>query len=362
MIDRRRLLLTLAALAAAPARVLAETRVDGRVLPEDRNKILRNVPDTPTEEIPNFRRYMREIVMVLGDAAHKRNLQLLVRNGPELLIKERLENDWEALREPTAPHINPGQTFPNYLAAIDGMVIDGLFYGHETYGVMTDKPAAAPFWEAAGALLQAKKSVFSIEYAKEPKVVDDLRKHAADAKIVSYLDQDGNMALANIPKTRPDHENPAHVTKLADARNWLPLFNADSFPDRQSLIDRLTTVGADLLVIDPFWRKEALTKADVKALKTKPFGSTRLVYARLPVGIASTKRWYWQNDWKAGLPPFLRQPIQDDPTGWLTEYWNDDWKSLLGKYFTGLADLGFDGFLLDSVDAYILFEEEYPIN
>lgn len=363
MMNRRRFLAAAGLLPFAPALgFAADVKASGRIIPGDRSKVLSSAADTPIEQIPNFRRYMREMITELGRTAHKRNLQVLVRNAPELLIKEMIEGYWEEQHEPGQPHLASGDVFTDYLDAIDGMIIDGLYWGNDRYGIATEHGAATPYRQAADVLKKAKRPVFSIEYAKDPKVVADIHKSATADKLISYVDQDGDMALASIPTERPWDENPAHVTMVSTARNWLPIFDGSKFPTRQAMIDALSHTSYDILAIDPFWRGEGFTFADVASLKTKPFGSRRMVLGRLPVGLASPKRWYWKKEWQGGPPAFLKQPMPENPNFWLVDYWSDDWKAIIGKYFTNMAAIGVDGFLIDAADAYLALEDMYPID
>lgn len=363
MINRRRFLVSAAGALLGSAPVLAaEIKQTGRLIPDDRSKILSKAEDTPVEQIPNFRRHMRELIVELGRAAHKRGLQVLVRNAPELLVKEQIEGYWEEQREPGQEHLPSGEVFADYLDAIDGMVIDGLYWGNDRYGVATEHGAATPLRQAAEVLKKAGRGVFSIEYVKDAKAVEEVRKNAAADKLVPYVDRDGDMSLATLPAERPWAENPAHVLKAATARNWLPMFDGAKFPNRQAWVDALGHSSYDLLAIDPFWKNEGFTFADIAALKTKPFGSRRLVLARLPVGLATPGRWYWKKDWQAGQPAFLKQPMPQNPAFWMVEYWSAEWKAMLGKYFTNLTAIGVDGFLIDAADAYLAFEDMYPID
>jgi len=42
----------------------------------------------------------------------------------------------------------------------------------------------------------------------------------------------------------------------------------------------------------------------------------------------------------------------------LVNYWLPEWKKILGDYFVGLMDLGFDGVLIDGLNAADRFEYE----
>ncbi|OIR02334.1 hypothetical protein GALL_154910 [mine drainage metagenome] len=358
------MMLGCAALLAAvrPGRAAAEQLVGGRVIPDPPSQILRDVPDTPIEKIPNFRRLMRGVVRELGDVAHKRGLQVLVRNAPEMLVKDRLEALWEEKREPGQPHTPQGSLFEDYLAAVDGVMIDGLICGYGGFGQPTPNDQSARFWELAGQMKKAGKSVFTVDYSKDKAMAALVRKRARQAGFVPYLDTGGDETLKQVPSGRAWDERSEHIDHVSEARNWLPCFGGEAFHSRQAWIDRLAATNYDVLVLDPFRNGEALSKADIDALKVKVMGTRRLVLAVLPVGIANADRWYWKPDWRAGNPSYLLGPLEEDPKAWLTTYWAGEWEKLLGTYFNGLADLGVDGFLLDSVDAYTLFEDRYPID
>jgi len=360
MMKRREFLAGLGALTlASPA--FAETKVNGHVIVEDKNKILRNVPDTPVDRIPNYRRYMRQMVQELGNAAHARDMEVLVRDAPELLTMERLEVDWYKIREPSAEHPAEGEQYVDYLNAIDGLIIDGLYVGHDAYGVPTDKPTAAPLHEAAEILRKTERQVFSIEYTQDDKLAAEITKKLEAAGITPFIDREGDLSLSSLPKGRPPHENPRHVTEMSEVKNWLPMMHADSFEDRDAWVEAMKHSSYDLLLLDPFCKGKPLTKAHVEALHYKSFGSRRLVFARLPVGLAFANRWYWKPEWKKAPPNYMRPADPADPNTWIVEYWNPDWKATLAQYFDGLVAQGYDGLLLDNVDAYILYEEEYPI-
>lgn len=365
MINRRSFLASGLAVGAMTVPGLAsafDLVATGRIVPGDRDKVLSDAADTPIDKIPNFRRQMRDIVAELGQTAHKRGLQVLLRNAPELLIKDRAESAWEYRREPNQEHLANGQVFADLLDAIDGMMVDGLYWGNAQYGTATPRAAAAPYRQAAEALRQSGRKTFTVEYLKDPAAAEEVRKSAAADKLVSYVDAEGDMTLSSVPAARPWDENADHKGRLAGARNWLPLLDGSRFADIQAMVDALVHTNHDLLVVDPFCRGQGFTFADIATLKAKPFGSRRLVLARLPVGLASKRRWYWQTEWQAGNPAFLKQPMAKDPDFWMVEYWSDDWKAILSKYFINLAAIGVDGFLIDAADAYLAFEEMYPID
>jgi len=366
MMDRRSFALGLGALGLGLSLPCGATQAGSRQKFEAMRKN-RNIPFTPFEQIPNHRQLMRDIVQVLSGYAKARNphFGILARNAPELLVKDRREWDLETgqdIEGAAAEKYSPvGSIISPYQQAIDAMLIDGLFCGMNEIDHPTEQADAKPFLDALVALRKENRRVLSIEYAKDKQQVSAALKKAEQAKVLAYLDQDGNKLLGHIPGSRPPAENAQHVTGLDGVRNFLPMLQATSFANRAEWISALAETNYDLLLVDPFWRDEGLTFADVKALKQKRLGSDRLVFARLSLGRALTNRFYWKKEWTVGSPAWLVEvaPEQSDPI--IVRYWDNDWKAILGKFMQGLIDLGFGGVLLDDLDTYLYFEAMMPI-
>jgi endo-alpha-1,4-polygalactosaminidase (GH114 family) len=364
MIDRRSFTLALGAtLLSWPAQ--ADTVPLWR---KKRKKPLKDIPYIPIEQIPNHRQLMRDIVIELSSYGKKRKpgFIVVVRNGPELLVKEQRERDLELGQDPkgvtAGKYPAVGTVIQPYLDAIDGMLIDGAFYGQEAYGAPTDPDIAHPLLEAADKLRKAHRRVLSIEYCTDAKLVASIEKDAAKAGLLAYVDRDGDKRLGRIPPGYPPNENAAHVTDLHGVHNFLPLLNTQRFDNRGNWITALTETNYDLLAVDVFWHgTDAMTANDVETLKTKRLGTRRLVLADLPVGRARNPSFYWQPDWSTGKPPWLAMRDPQDASQTIVEFWSDEWKVIIGKYMQGLVDLGFDGVLLDYVDTYLPFEDLTPL-
>ncbi len=150
--------------------------------------------------------------------------------------------------------------------------------------------------------------------------------------------------------------------RLSTVRNWM--FQLQEL-DEDGAIQTLAATEYDMLVIEAGynfsdWAYD--TRHIIDQLKVKPNGNPRLLLAYVDIGQAEDYRDYWQEDWvaptthKRGIPEFL---ITIDPDGWSgnfpVAYWDDDWQSLwLGSdgIVADLARFGFDGVLLDWVEAY----------
>ncbi len=372
MIGRRRFALglgaaTLTSLVVAPT-AWAEMRFSGMVRPDKDAGKLRDVPYTPPEKIPNHRQYMRDIVIGLATYGRQRkpDFIILLRNAPELLIKEKREADWEEARDPdgsAAGKYTPvGSVIRPCLEALDGILIDGLFCGRDRVDQPTDEAMTHYMMNAVRLMEQEGRRALTIEYCDDAKLRGKVAADVRRAMTLSYLDQDRDKRLSRIPRHRPPQENAQHVTDMALAKNFLPMLHSESFGSRGDWVSALQATNYDILLLDPFWRgTEPLTFADVRSLKYKELGARRLVLATLPVGCAADTRYYWKPDWTVGNPSWL---VAHDPSAsgeMIVRYWDPAWKALIGKYMQGLVDLGFDGVLLDSADAYLYFEDLMPL-
>jgi len=125
----------------------------------------------------------------------------------------------------------------------------------------------------------------------------------------------------------------------------------------------------DMLVID--YSKDgtqagALTKEEIRDLKTKPDGSRRVLLAYLSVGEAEEWRFYWNKDWvdKQGLTGLAPSWIAQQNVGWDSynvKYWDPGWKEIVfsgpNSFLKLIKDQGFDGVYLAGVNSYIEQQE-----
>jgi endo-alpha-1,4-polygalactosaminidase (GH114 family) len=367
MIGRRSFSLGVASLLAA-TRASAAVMVGDKELPDPDapKKSRRDIPFTPLEQIPNHRQLMRDIVIALSDYAKKRNPKFLIlaRNAPELLVKETREWKWETMRDPDGidKYAKVGSINRPYLKAIDGMVIDGTWYGAADYGKPTST-AKSKYLQAIGEVVRREgRRLLTIDYCADERIDTTIEAVAARAGALDYIDRDGDKMLGRIPGRLPRHENPDLVANLARAKNFLPMLRSDTFATRTDWVNALAATNYDMLMIDTFWREaESVTFDQVRQLRYKRLGSDRLVFGVLPLGLARDTRFYWKPDWKLGAPPFLAAPDPADPAQMVVNFWDEKWKEIIGKYMQGIVDLGVDGVLLDQVDAYLYFEDLMPL-
>lgn len=302
--------------------------------------------------IPNFRDGLRETVQTLSDYAkgRSRSFIVVVRQGLGLLIHSTWEAKLAALvtegeeqtRLPAA-----GTLKRRFVQSIDGVFLDGQF-------------CAKPVTASPGYLdLIAQSAIVGIvvDHCGDAKAARDAYSQARKAGLLPHVDT-GSGPLARIPGGAPFGENSDNITSLAQARNVLVVDGNDAYATKQDWLLALRATNHDVLVIDPFHRdREPLTNAEVGDLKTKKLGSRRLVLARLHVAEAADTRWYWKRDWKPGDPPWLGDEDPARPGVHAVQYWHPGWRALIGQAFTGIMQLGFDGVVLEGMEAYQPLED-----
>lgn len=322
--------------------------------------LMEQPPPVPLEAIPNHRQMMRDIVQELSRYARERDPGFLIvaRGGLDLLHKGAREARWARLKDVALYPGSVGTPMRPYLTAIDGLVIDGLYCGRRAFDRPTD-PADRKALLHFGAMVRAAAgSVLAIDHCR-PATSREAAADAGGPPVAVFANADPDGALDAIPARRPRQENPAPVGHLDQARNLLPVLRADR--NRDDWLLALQDSNHDVLIVDAFPGGRALTAAEVESLKFKRLGARRLVLAAVPVARAEDDMPYWQAGWQPGRPDWLGAPLPGRPGATRPLYWRAEWKEILGRHFKAAMDLGFDGVMLDALDAYRAFEAEMPL-
>ena len=132
-------------------------------------------------------------------------------------------------------------------------------------------------------------------------------------------------------------------------------------------VEVLANSHLDLIVLDPSLNdsiRRFISPAEMAALKRKPDGSRRLVIGYLCLGEADLKRWYWPPQWRARPPAWVGPDNVNWPGSRVVRYWDRQWQDLIvtgqRSILSTIIDMGFDGALLDRVDAYDDWHRQYP--
>ena len=331
-----------------------------------------SLPALANEKVPdNFRQIMRDAIIEISAYAHDRNprFMVLARNGLELATKSKWETMREEIMDPIGVNedkrVPTGYLMRPYVRALDGIVQDGLFCGGEAFDKPTSDASKKHLLQMSGQVAALGKVILAIDYCKDPKLVSAAYKEAAQHKYLLMMDQSGKRLLDNLaPAQHPYNENPDHISSLVGAKNFLAFLNSRKLGNKGQFLVAMTKLNHDIVIIDPLHTSgiEPLTAKEVYQLKFKRLGSQRKVIAALSMAKADTFRPYWQRNWEMGNPDWLAAPSPNDQDRYVTKYWVNDWKAIVGQYVKWIVDIGFDGIMLDDVEAFQYFEAMYPLD
>jgi cysteinyl-tRNA synthetase len=299
------------------------------------------------EDEVHYRSEMRKLVEELSAYAHASDSTFIVvpQNGHEMATKDG-EPDGELVEE--------------YLAAIDGVGREDLFYGYDGMDVPTPVGEREPMLAFMDRFETAGVEVLVTDYCTERSLVYESIQANVDRGYIAFVAD--SLELDRIPSypAEPYHVNADNVTTLAEAQNFLYLINPEAFEEREDLVAALRATNFDVLIIDAFFNGSILNNTEVASLKVKANGGTRLVISYMSVGEAEDYRYYWNVGWDHNRPSWMAGENPDWDGNYKVRYWKSEWKAVLfgspDAYLDRVIDAGFDGVYLDLVDAYEYFE------
>lgn len=311
----------------------------------------------------DYREEMRQFVIGIAARARVADSTFIVipQNGNELITV-----DGEA----------EGALASDYVAAIDGVGREDLFYGYDDDNRATpaeDREYMLGFLDRAEA---AGVEAIVTDYCTTPSRVDDsYQRNEAHGYISFAADRD----LANIPTypAAPWNAHSGEVTNLAEARNFLYVLDPWGFASRQAYLEALGGSDHDMLIVDAYAPDAAgedatiLSPAELASLREKSGGGARLVVAYMSIGEAEDYRPYWDESWERDEPEWLAGENRDWRGNYKVRYWMDSWQSVIlgdggaaartqppdpDSYLGLILAAGFDGVYLDIIDAFEYFE------
>lgn len=311
---------------------------------------LDDVPNfVPESTVTNYRLEMRELVQDLSRYAKGRDRDFIIvpQNGVELV---------------TGSGRITGTVETEYLAALDGIAQQGVFFGLET----ADQPTPTTESDRLRALLdiardQGGATVFVTDFASSQRNIDDSILLNEEAGYLGFAAP--QVELDTIPDYPPDipNSNRADIEDLNFARNFLHLTNPQLFSTAEELVDAIAETDYDVVILDFFFNGEAFTDEQIRQLRFKANGGRRLLLAYLSVGQAESDRFYWQSFWPGNPPNWLLDEVSGSPGNYHVRYWLQPWRDILfgesGDYMDRIIDADFDGVYLDHIDEFEYFEE-----
>ena len=286
---------------------------------------------------------MRALVVELAEYVKTQTPGLLViaQNGDELL---------------TAGDTGAASLASDYVAAIDGLGREDLFYGYSNDNEPT--PVEATNWMLAY-LDRAEElgiEVLVTDYCWDQALMDESYSSNAARGFVSFAAP--NRMLDAIPEypIGPFNAHAGDVSSLSEVRNFLYLINPWQFESKSAFVDALAATNYDALIVDLEYEDDPLLSEDVDTLKVKANGGTRLVLCYVSIGEAEDYRGYWNPTWTTTPPEWLLEENPDWPGNYPVQYWHPDWREIVFEMMDAVMAAGFDGVYLDRVDVYEEFE------
>jgi cysteinyl-tRNA synthetase len=141
-------------------------------------------------------------------------------------------------------------------------------------------------------------------------------------------------------------------------RDWLAV-NDYIIQLQRPRADRLGRTAYDLVISDISLAGNS--PEQIAALRHSE-GEPKLVVAYMSIGQAAKFQYYWQPEWGDGnRPDWIDAPDGVWAGDFWVHYWETAWQEIIltgnDAYIDRIIDMGFDGVLLDRVDAATYYEE-----
>ncbi len=295
----------------------------------------------------DYKQLMRDFVQNISSYAksYDSNFIIIPQNGGEILTKDGSAD---------------GEISIDYINAIDGVAREDLFYGYNADNEPTAENERLYMLSFLNIAKNSGKKVLVIDYCSNTQYVDDSYQKNSELGFISFAAD--HRELDNIPAypLNPYNVNSDDITTLNSAKNFLYIINPSGFSDKGQFLNVLKETNFDIIIIDLFYYGQILTKDDVKSLKNKKNGSSRLIICYMSIGEAEDYRYYWQTSWYTNPPSFLAAENPNWPGNYKVKYWDPAWQAIIfgndDSYLKKIIDAGFNGVYLDIIDAFEYFE------
>ncbi|QNE67317.1 endo alpha-1,4 polygalactosaminidase [Fusobacterium hwasookii] len=284
-----------------------------------------------------YKERMRDFIKELRNNTNKEKI-IITQNGNELYFKN-------------------GKIDKKFFNITNATTQESLYYGDVLrFNVPTSKGLKNELLELTVPIRKKGKPVFVINYGKGQKKREFLKKEALKTKFVNEL-----LPSFNADKLYETIEeyNDEDINSLSEAKNFLCLLNPEAFSNIDEYYEALRNTNYDLLLIEVSYNNVFFTKEQIEELKIKDNGGKRIVIAYLSIGEAEDYRYYWKKKWNKKKPNWIVKENENWEGNYIVKYWAPEWKNIIKEYQKKLDEIGVDGYLLDTVDTYQYFEENY---
>jgi len=284
-----------------------------------------------------YKERMRDFIKELRNNTNKEKI-IITQNGNELYFKN-------------------GKIDKKFFNITNATTQESLYYGDVLrFNVPTSKGLKNELLELTIPIRKKGKPVFVINYGKGQKKREFLKKEALKTKFVNEL-----LPSFNADKLYETIEeyNDEDINSLSEAKNFLCLLNPENFSNIDEYYEALRNTNYDLLLIEVSYNNVFFTKEQIEELKIKDNGGKRIVIAYLSIGEAEDYRYYWKKKWNKKKPNWIVKENENWEGNYIVKYWTPEWKNIIKEYQKKLDEIGVDGYLLDTVDTFQYFEENY---
>jgi cysteinyl-tRNA synthetase len=310
----------------------------------------KNIDDKDRDE-SFYKDEMRKFVIEIATYSRTYNTHFIVipQNGQELVTADGSEN---------------GAVANDYLAAINGIGREDLYYGYDNDNEKTPSDETVYMTKYLDIANNNNIRILVTDYCSDPGKMDDSYNKNNSKGYLSFAAD--HRDLDNIPSypTVPYNENTDTIDHLDKARNFLYILDPSTFNTKKTYINAVKATNYDVLITDYFFEEnEEIVEYDsleITQLKQKANGGQRLLIAYMSIGEAENYRYYWHPSWNIDPPFFIAAENTDWQGNYKVYYWNHDWKSIIygndSSYLKKIVDKGFDGVYLDIIDAFEFYE------
>lgn len=299
----------------------------------------------------DLREQMRKLVQRISAYARSQNPDFIVitKGSPELLVK---------LDDVDETKISPARS---YMRSIDGIIVDGLFFGEREIGLATKPKRLEKILNFVRLAKKNRLKVFVIDYVANVQQADQAYSFNSDLELIPFVaDAKGeDLNSISVYSKKPYLENPNSILSLRNARNFLYLGDSSSFGRQDEFTLKIHDTNYDIVAVNIMHGRTPLSRQAVETLKYKKIGSKRLVLAHVDLATAASYDYFWQTQWREGAPSWISGPTRDNPDRHHIQYWQPDWQNIIfgntDSYIYGLNAQGFDGVILTGLETYKYF-------
>ena len=284
-----------------------------------------------------YKERMKDFIKEIRNNTEKEKI-IITQNGNELYFRN-------------------GKIDREFFNITNGTTQESLYYGDVLkFNVSTAKGLKNELLELILPIRKEGKTIFVINYGKGEKKREFLKKEDLKTKLVSELLPSFN--ANKLYETIEDY-NDEDINSLNEVKNFLCLLNPENFSNIDEYYQALKNTNYDLLLIEVSYANTFFTKEQIEELKIKNNGGKRIVIAYLSIGEAEDYRFYWKKKWKKKKPNWIIKENENWEGNYIVKYWTPEWKNIIKEYQKKLDEIGVDGYLLDTVDTYQYFEDNY---